>query len=123
MGPLSLLFSRAGPTGKGCAETHSHSHTNRADPKDKEAEDTGRTVQDGDESLDLPKVKLRVEVLQTSLAGIRGIPDMDDLREHFNHMILEYEAFVKELTPKPLSRIQARTLLKQWDKTPRDLAP
>ena len=53
-------------------------------PKDKDAEDTGRTVQDGDETLDLRKVKLRVAALQPSLAGIRGSPDMDELREHPN---------------------------------------
>ena len=59
-------------------------------PKDKGAEEEGRTVKDGDEILDLPEVKLRVEALQNSLAGIKGIPDMGELREHFNHMILKH---------------------------------
>ena len=62
-------------------------------------------MKDGDEIMGLPKIKFRAEALQTSLASIKGIPDMDDLREHFNFMILKYEGFVKELTPKPQSHI------------------
>ena len=85
-------------------------------PKDKDAEATGRTVQDGDETLDLPKAKFRLEALQSSMNSIKGIPDMDDYKEHLHYSILRYESIVKDLTPKPQGHVQAQLLLKQWDK-------
>jgi hypothetical protein len=85
-------------------------------PKDKDAEAAGRTVQDGDETLDLPKAKFRLEALQSSMNSIKGIPDMDDYKEHLHYSILRYESIVKDLTPKPQGHVQAQLLLKQWDK-------
>ena len=64
----------------------------------------------------MAKAKFRLEALQSSVNSIKGIPDMDDYKEHLHYSILRYESIVKDLTPKLQGHVQAQLLLKQWDK-------